>query len=110
MCVGEEGTCGAGRDAVGGKGPQRRPQRRLDRRLEEVAEAVEGGYCRLQMPLTLALGVRETVAGNRLGALEGERCPIHPWVRGRGMDTSFRNRMISGTMLTDVPAVDCSRR
>ena len=30
-----------------------------------------GGYCRLQMPLRLALGVRGTVAGHRLGALEG---------------------------------------
>ena len=38
----------------------------LDRRLEEVAEAVGGGYCRLQMPWKLALGVRETVAGHRL--------------------------------------------
>ena len=47
-------------DALEGKGPQRRPQRRLGRRLEEVAEAVGGGYCRLQMPLKLALGVRET--------------------------------------------------
>ena len=62
---------GVGRDAFEGKGPQRRPQKRLDRRLEEVAEAVGGGYCRLQMPLRLALGIRETVAGKRLGALEG---------------------------------------
>ena len=38
-------------------------QRRLDRRLEGVAKAVGGGYCRLQMPLKLALGVRGTVAG-----------------------------------------------
>ena len=53
------------------KGPLGRPQRGLDRRLEEVAKAVGGGYCRLQMPLKLALGVRETVAGHRLGALEG---------------------------------------
>ena len=58
------------RDALEGKGPQRRPQRRLDRRLEEVAEAVWGGYCRLKMPLKLALAVRETVAGHRLGARE----------------------------------------
>ena len=50
--------------------PQRRPQKRVDRRLEDVARAVGGGYCRLQMPLNLAL-VRETVAGHRLGALEG---------------------------------------
>ena len=48
------------------KGPQREAQKRLDRRLEEVAEAVGGGYCRLQMPLRLALGVRGTVAGHRL--------------------------------------------
>ena len=62
---------GTPREAVQGKGPQRRPQRRLDRPLEEVAEAVGGGYCRLHMPLKLALGVRETVAGHRLGALGG---------------------------------------
>ena len=30
-----------------------------------------GGYCRLQMPLRPALGVRGTVAGRRPGALEG---------------------------------------
>ena len=41
------------------------PRRRLGRRLEEVAKAVRGGYCRLQM-----LAVRGTVAGHRLGALE----------------------------------------
>ena len=58
------------RDASEGKGPQRRP-RRLGRRLEGVAKAVGGGYCRLQMPLRLAPAVRETVAGRRLGALEG---------------------------------------
>ena len=49
-------------DTVEGKGPQRRPRKRVGRRLEEGAEAVGGGYCRLQMPLKLALGVRETVA------------------------------------------------
>ena len=51
--------------------PYKGPQRRLDRRLEEVAKAVGGGYRRLHMPLKLALGVRGTVAGHRLGALEG---------------------------------------
>ena len=61
-----------GRDALEGKGPRRRSQKRLDRRLEEVAKAVGGGYCRLQMPLKLALGVKETVAGRWLGALKGE--------------------------------------
>ena len=35
------------RDALEGKGPQRRPQRPLDRRLEGVAKAVGGGYYRL---------------------------------------------------------------
>ena len=50
--------------------------KRLDRRLEEVAKVVGGGYCRLHMPLKLALAVRETVAEHRLGALEvGEGCP-----------------------------------
>ena len=34
-----------------GKGPQGSSRRRLDRRLEEVAKAVGGGYCLLQMPL-----------------------------------------------------------
>ena len=43
------GGGGGGRDALDGMGPRRRPQRRLDRRLEEVAEAVGGGYCRVQM-------------------------------------------------------------
>ena len=53
-----------------GSPPQRRPQKRLDKRLEEVAKGVGGGYCRLQMPLNLELGVRETAAGHRLGSLE----------------------------------------
>ena len=59
------------RDALEGKGPQRRPQQRVDRRWEEVAKAVGGGYWRLQMPLRLARAVRETVAGHGQGALEG---------------------------------------
>ena len=59
------------RDAFEEKGPQRRSQRRLGRRLEEVAKAVGGGCCRLQMPLKLVLGVGGAVAGHRLGALEG---------------------------------------
>ena len=61
---------GGGRDALEGKGPRRRSQKRLGRRLEEVAKAVGGGYLRLQMPWKLALAVRGTVAGRRLGALE----------------------------------------
>ena len=42
----------------GWRSPRRWPQRRLGRRLEEVAKAVGGGYCRLQMPLRLAPDVR----------------------------------------------------
>ena len=51
--------------------PLRWPQKRLGRRLEEGTKAVGSGCCRLQMPLKSALAVRETVAGHRLGALEG---------------------------------------
>ena len=58
------------RDALERKGPQRRPQERSDRRLE-AAKAVGGGYCRLKMPMRLALGVRGTVAGHRRGGLGG---------------------------------------
>ena len=72
------------RDALEGEGSERRPQRRFDRRLQEVAKAVGGGYCRLQRPLKLAQAVRETVAGHRLGALEGggvpPPLPMHPWL------------------------------
>ena len=39
------------------------------------AKAVGGGYCRLQMPWRLALGVRGTVAGRRPGA----PLLIHPY-------------------------------
>ena len=51
--------------------------------MEEVAEAVGGGGG--HMPLSLALAVRETVAGHRRGALEAEEgvtppFPMHPWV------------------------------
>ena len=63
-------SCPMPTDALEWKGPRRRPQQRLGRRLEEVAKAVGGGYCRLQIPLRLAFGVRGTVAGHRLGALK----------------------------------------
>ena len=55
-------------DAIEGKGPQRR----LGRRLEEVAKSLKvgGGYFRLP-PLKPALAARETVAGHRLGTLNG---------------------------------------
>ena len=68
------GEGGVGREEAS----EARPRRRLGRRLEEVAEAVGGGCCRLQTPLHAALGVRETVAGRRLGALGGEGLPPPP--------------------------------
>ena len=63
----------------GARSPFPPPQKRFGRRLEGVAEAVGGGYCRLQIPLRLALGVEETLAGHGLGA----PLPMHPWVRGQ---------------------------
>ena len=56
-------------------------------RLEGVAEAVGGGYCRLLMPVKLALAVTGTVAGQRLGALEGGGVCSPPSIAalGRGM-------------------------
>ena len=71
-------------------GPQRRPQRRLDRQLEEVAKAVGGGYCQLQMPLKLAFAVMGTSAGHILGALKAglprPPIPMHCWVCGLWWD------------------------
>ena len=64
---------GRARDALEG----RRPQGRLGRRLEGIAEAVGGGYCRLQMPLRLALGVRSPGGGWGGGAYLPPR-PMHP--------------------------------
>ena len=65
-CIRREGTSEvapeAVRQAVGG-----------------VAKTVGGGYCRLQMPLSLVVPVRETVAGRRLGALEGGGVPPPPF-------------------------------
>ena len=55
------------RDALEGKGSQGPPRRRLDGWLQEGAKAVGGGYCRLHMSLRLALAIRGTVAGHRLG-------------------------------------------
>ena len=69
---------GGGRDALEGKGPQRRPQKRLGRRLEEVAKAVGGGYCRLQMPLKLA----DNCSGTCLLPPES-RAPLVPLLMGR---------------------------
>ena len=51
------------------------------RRLEEVAKAVMGGYCRLQMPFKPALAVRGTIPRYILGALEAPSSlpfPMHP--------------------------------
>ena len=68
--------------AAGGAPPCPEGCRRREGASEAVPEAVRqavgggcrsgwGGYCRLQMALRPALGVRGTLAGRRLGALEG---------------------------------------
>ena len=78
----QTGTCAAlppAQGSIGREGTSEAAPKRLGRRLEEVAKAVGGGYCRLQMPLRLALGVRGTVAGRRLGALEGGGVPSPPF-------------------------------
>ena len=73
------------RYALEGKGPRRRPLRRLDGRLEEAAKAVGGRLLSVTNAIEAALGVRGTVAGHRLGALEGggggglPPLPLHPW-------------------------------
>ena len=66
------GGCRTGTDSGRANHPAGWPPiRRASMSAEPVpAKAVGGGYCRLQMPLRLALGVRGTVAGHRLGALE----------------------------------------
>ena len=73
---------------------------------EAMRQAVEGGcqsgwggYCRLQMPLRLALGVRGTVAGHRLGALDPPSPPMHHWGRG----CLARNAMGTGGLLLAAP-------
>ena len=95
---GRDALDGTGREGKGlewkgleGKGPQKRSLKRLDRRLKEVAKAVGGGYCRLQMPLRLAPAVRETVAGHRLGALEGGGVPHFQCISG-GEGGAFGDR------------------
>ena len=86
-----------GRDAVEGEGHQRRPQRRLERRLE-VAQAVGGGYCRLQMPVKLALAVRETEAGRRGGG-GAPPLPIFPCPWDNVMGLRFRNPVGPGLVM-----------
>ena len=68
---------GDGQGCIRRKGTSE-PQRRSGRRLEEVAKAVEGGYCRLQMPLSLArdsgwaeAGALEAGGGGGGGAGQG---------------------------------------
>ena len=62
---------GEGQGCIRREGASEAAQEPLDRRLAEVAKAVGGGYRRLQISLSLALAVRGTVAGHRLGALAG---------------------------------------
>ena len=75
---------------------------RLGRRLEEVDEAVVGGYFRLQTRLKLALAVRETVAGHRLGAREEgggpPPFPMHPPPTSPRGDGSQRSRVPPTTL------------
>ena len=72
---------------------------------EAVGQAVGGGcqsgwgrYCRLQMQLKQAVGVRETVAGHGLGALEGggggSPLPMHPWLSGVVPDSSLPHKWL----------------
>ena len=61
-----------------GKAPQRRPQERLDRRSEEIAKAVGGGYCRLEMPLELELSVWGHWLGMGLAHWKGDPPPPPP--------------------------------
>ena len=71
--LGMASSVGRGPEVLNGDGESRSiPDRRNygQTKWEEVAKAVRGGYYRLQMPLSLALGVSERVAGDRLGALE----------------------------------------
>ena len=93
-----------GRDALEEKGPQRH-QKRLDTRLEEVAKAVVGGYCQLQMPLKLALAVMETVAGHRLGTLEGgagaPHLPTHPCLKVKGPSLAIMPRFGTVSCVVD---------
>ena len=69
LCSRQVCGCGGGGAEAGmhqkGTGPPKRPQMPLGWRLEEVAEAVGGGYCRLQMPLRPALEVRGPGGGRR---------------------------------------------
>ena len=104
MILGGEGGL---REGVEGKGPQRGPQKRIDRRLEEVAEAVGGGYCRLRMPLKLALGVRGTVAGCWLcgGGDGGSPPPSHPWGGSLGFWLTQPRTLRPTHPPTHIPAV-----
>ena len=56
-----------GRDALEGKGVSKAVPKAVRQAVEGVAKAVGGGYCRLPLALRMAVAVRETVAGHRLG-------------------------------------------
>ena len=70
---------------------------------QEVTKAVVGGYCRLQMPLSLALAVQETVARHRRpgGGVPPDGMshrgvspplPMHPYPPPPGMHWKGRDR------------------
>ena len=77
----------AGQGCIRREGASEAAPEAVRRAVGAVAKAVGGGYRRLQMPLKLAFAVRETVAGRRLGALDGggggrgylPPLPTHPW-------------------------------
>ena len=87
----------------------RRPQKRLDRRFEEVAKAVGGGYRRLQMPLSLALAVQETVAGHRLGALEGGEGITPPSNASRGSSVILTSCQTQSVRYSQIVVPCCHR-
>ena len=93
------GGGGGGGDALEGK----TPEERLNQRLEEVAKAVGGGYCRLQLPLKLALAVRGTVAGHRLGALEGGYPPPFKCIPGGGGGANQNDRLVALMAMSGCP-------
>ena len=63
--------CRTTRDALEGKGPQRRPQKRLDRRLEEVAKAIGGRVLSVTNAIEAGTCHRRHSGWDWLGALEG---------------------------------------
>ena len=76
MCSKRGGGGGeAGQGYIRREGIQTWSQRRVDRRLEGVAKAVGGGYCRLPMPLSMALAIERQWLGVGRAPWRGEEVP-----------------------------------